>query len=51
MIKMRFLGDLVADNAKGGGGCEGAENEGGEGYPSFIVRLSFVIGSFKVGKR
>ena len=48
---MRVLGDLVADLAMGEGGCEGAENEVGEGYPSFIVHLSFVIGSFKVGKR
>ena len=28
-----------------------AENQGSEVFPSFIVRLSFVIGSFKVGKR
>ena len=34
----------------GGGGYEGADNEGGEVYTSFRVRLSFVIGSFKVGK-
>ena len=36
---MRGLGDWVADNAKGGVGCGGAGNQGGEGYPSFIVRL------------
>ena len=35
----------------GGMECEGVENQGGEVYPSFRVRLSFVIGSFKVGKR
>ena len=28
-----------------------AGNQGGNGYPSFTVRLSFVIGSFKVGDR
>ena len=26
-------------------------NQVGDDYPSFTVRLSFVIGSFKVGKR
>ena len=32
-------------------GGEGAGNQGSNIYPSFIVRLSFVIGSFKVGNR
>ena len=32
----------------GGSGCEGAENQGSNVYPSFIVRLSFVIGSFNL---
>ena len=39
------------DYAMGGCGGGGAENQGGEVYPSFRVRLSFVIRSFKVGKR
>ena len=48
---MQRLGDFVADNAKGGRRGGGTGNQGSNVYPSFIVRLSFVIGSFKVGKR
>ena len=48
---MYDLGVLVVDLAKRMFGGGRTENQGGEVYPSFIVRLSFVIGSFKVGKR
>ena len=48
---MQRLGDFVADNAKGRRGGGEAGNQDSNVYPSFIVRLSFVIGSFKVGKR
>ena len=36
---MRGLGDWVADNAKGGWGGKGSDYQGGNVYPSFIVRL------------
>ena len=36
---MRGLGDWVADYAKGGVGCGGCDYQGGNVYPSFIVRL------------
>ena len=42
---------MVANLAKGGVGGEVIGNQVGDDYPSFTVRLSFVIGSFKVGKR
>ncbi|AVM51326.1 hypothetical protein C4H12_13110 [Capnocytophaga sp. oral taxon 878] len=45
------MGDFIKNLAKRGLGGRGIENEGSKVYPSFIVRLSFVIGSFKVGKR
>ena len=46
MRKMWFLGDFVADLAMGGWGVNIADNQWCGVYPSFIVRLSFVIGSF-----
>ena len=49
--KMQCLGSFVANLAKRGRGGEAVDNQWSEVYPSFIVRLSFVIGSFKVGKR
>ena len=49
--KMQCLGSFVANLAKKDRGYEVTENQRSDFYPSFIVRLSFVIGSFKVGKR
>ena len=51
MKKMQCLGSFVANYAKIELRDDVAENQGSEVFPSFIVRLSFVIGSFKVGKR
>ena len=48
---MRRWGDFVADLAMGDWGVNTADYQWCNGYPSFIVRLSFVIGSFKVGER
>ena len=51
MRKMGGWGDFVADLAMGGWGVNVVDYQWCNGYPSFTVRLSFVIGSFKVGKR
>ena len=48
MRKMQCLGDFVANNAKIESGGRRFDNQGSNGYPSFIVRLSFVIGSFNL---
>ena len=48
---MQCFGDLVANYAMEGVGVNTADNQQGDVYPSFIVRLSFVISSFKVGDR
>ena len=40
--------EFVADLAKRGLGSEWADYQGNDDYPSFIVRLSFVIGSFNL---
>ena len=48
---MQCFGDLVANYAMGGVGVNTADNQQGDVYPSFTVRLSFVISSFKVGDR
>ena len=42
------MGDFVADFAKRGVEDKVADNQGSNVYPSFIVRLSFVIGSFNL---
>ena len=48
MRKMQCLGDFVANNAKIESVGRRFDNQGSNGYPSFIVRLSFVIGSFNL---
>ena len=48
---MQCFGDLVANYAMEGVRVNTADNQQGDVYPSFIVRLSFVISSFKVGDR
>ena len=44
--KMQCFGDLVAILAKTEMRNEVADRQGSKAYPSFIVRLSFVYGSF-----
>ena len=41
--------DFVANYAKKEGEVEELDNQRGNDYLSFIVRLSFVMGSFKLG--
>ena len=51
MRKMQFFGSFVVNLAKRVVRIEMVDNQCFYVYTSFIVRLSFVIGSFKVGKR
>ena len=46
MRRMWFLGIFVANFAKERWKVERADSQCNNAYPSFIVRLSFVIGSF-----
>ena len=48
---MQFFGSFVVNLAKRVVRIEMVDNQCFYVYTSFIVRLSFVIGSFKVGKR
>ena len=45
---MQCFGDFVVNNAKGGLGEKRVDYQRFFVYPSFIVRLSFVIGSFNL---
>ena len=45
---MQCFGDFVVNNAKGGLGEKRVDYQRFSVYPSFIVRLSFVIGSFNL---